>query len=155
MRKKKTHCLRGHERTPQNVGKGGECLLCEKEQRRNKTPETKAAEAAYQREWRKKNPDKCRDILMRYKYDLEPEGLRTLLDSQNNRCSICEKEFSFDSIDTKPYIDHCHQSEKIRSALCMKCNSGLGQFEDDGDRLRKAANYLDRYAKQEESEEKE
>ena len=143
MGKKKMHCLRGHERTPENEGKGGECLLCEKEQRQSKTPETKAKEAAYQREWRKNNPDRCRAILVRYKYGLEPLEFAILLEKQGNKCLICEKEFSDMLIESKPYIDHCHKTKMIRGVLCMKCNSGLGQFEDNPERLRKAADYLD------------
>lgn len=144
----KTHCLRGHERTPENLSKGGKsgkhkyCLVCRRESQKNKSTEVKEAEATYQRQWRKNNPDKAYVISVRYKYGLEPEELAKILTSQNNQCAICSLDFSFDSIESKPYLDHCHKTEVVRGALCMKCNSGLGQFEDDCERLLKAVEYL-------------
>jgi len=43
----------------------------------------------------------------------------------------------------KLVIDHCHRSGKIRNVLCNDCNSGLGMFHDNPERLRIAATYLE------------
>lgn len=40
------------------------------------------------------------------------------------------------------YIDHCHNSGKVRGLLCKKCNFGLGHFRDDQNLLEKAIKYL-------------
>ena len=56
------------------------------------------------------------------------ELFRQRLESQNNRCAICMKEFS-DAL--KPVADHCHKTLKPRGVLCGRCNMLLGKAHDD------------------------
>lgn len=39
-------------------------------------------------------------------------------------------------------MDHDHKTDQLRSLLCLKCNSGLGFFDDDPDLLLQAMKYL-------------
>jgi recombination endonuclease VII len=41
-------------------------------------------------------------------------------------------------------VDHCHVRQKVRALLCHPCNTGLGSFDDDAERMREGADYLDR-----------
>lgn len=69
------------------------------------------------------------------------KGLKTgekevIKEEQNGTCGIC---FS----DNVPLvIDHDHETGFVRKALCVKCNNGLGQFDDDYDTLLRAACYV-------------
>ena len=65
--------------------------------------------------------------------------------AQGNRCAICATAFS---AITAPCLDHCHESGRVRGALCEKCNLGLGLFGDSPERLVSAANYLTALAPQ-------
>ena len=42
------------------------------------------------------------------------------------------------------YWDHCHATGREREQLCQACNTGLGHFDSEPDRLRHAANYIER-----------
>lgn len=38
--------------------------------------------------------------------------------------------------------DHCHTTGKVRAILHRRCNMGLGAFEEDPDRMERAAAYV-------------
>ena len=39
-------------------------------------------------------------------------------------------------------VDHCHKTNINRGLLCTKCNTGLGNFDDDIDIMASAISYL-------------
>lgn len=45
------------------------------------------------------------------------------------------------------YIDHDHDTGKVRMLLCSRCNLSIGAFEDSSDLLRRAAFYLESFGK--------
>jgi recombination endonuclease VII len=53
-------------------------------------------------------------------------------------CAICGTH-------TGVVMDHCHQTGNLREPLCNGCNTGLGSFQDDPARLRKAAAYVEKH----------
>ena len=40
-------------------------------------------------------------------------------------------------------LDHCHDTETFRGWVCSNCNTGLGAFKDDVEKITKAKNYLE------------
>lgn len=75
-------------------------------------------------------------------YGMTVEELRAVLAAG---CTICGSDGDL-------HIDHDHRccpergrscGRCVRSALCSGCNTGLGQFADDPERLRAAADYLE------------
>ncbi|MFB7115757.1 endonuclease VII domain-containing protein [Streptomyces sp. NPDC056291] len=56
-------------------------------------------------------------------------------------CQICGTRAPGDST---WHVDHCHSTGAVRGLLCRPCNLGLGMFRDDPDRLRAAAEYLEK-----------
>jgi len=58
-----------------------------------------------------------------------------LLDLQQGVCAICTAAPAV-------HVDHDHATGAVRALLCFNCNGGLGQFKDDPDVLRAAADYV-------------
>lgn len=57
---------------------------------------------------------------------------------QNGVCAICKKVDE----DIKLSVDNCHTTGKIRGLLCRRCNTALGLFGDDIERMKSAIEYL-------------
>jgi hypothetical protein len=67
------------------------------------------------------------------KYNITANDYDTMLKEQNHKCKICLISFLHTKHSTKPFIDHCHTTNKVRGLLCLHCNAGLGYFKDDVD----------------------
>lgn len=94
--------------------------------------------------WRDKNPDKVKNSKIKRVYGITIEKYNEMLVEQNGLCKICKKP-EITKLKNKINglaIDHCHKTGKIRSLLCLKCNSALGKFNDSIDLLQEAINYL-------------
>ncbi len=111
----------------------------------------KAKGAAHSTRWRRKYPEKALAASCRHKlkkYGLTHEDYDGMMQAQNGRCLICDRE-----LDRKQHsitvacVDHCHETGRVRSLLCRRCNQSLGQFEDDPDLLRRAADYLEKHGR--------
>lgn len=54
----------------------------------------------------------------------------------SDTCVIC-------GTDERLGLDHCHKTGKVRGVVCVKCNAAMGMAEDDAERLRALAEYVE------------
>lgn len=78
----------------------------------------------------------AKESYVRQRYGISLEEYRELMDGAI--CPICDKPATC--------LDHCHTSGRIRQPLCGQCNSGLGMFGEDPERLQRAIDYVEEYA---------
>jgi Recombination endonuclease VII len=77
---------------------------------------------------------------LKKKFGLTPEEFKTMLAAQNGRCKICKEPLSAGKGGS--VVDHNHTTERVRGLLCNGCNSGIGWFKEDIDRMYAAIDYL-------------
>ena len=107
------------------------CRPCENAIRREAYPARREQEAASFRRW-----------FQKARYGFSPGDYDALLAKQGGGCAICGSTTPGASHRKHLYIDHDHVTNRVRGLLCGNCNSGLGMFADDPDRMREAIAYL-------------
>lgn len=75
-------------------------------------------------------------------YGLTMEAWQELLDAQDWRCALCERDLSVCTL-RGIHVDHDHATGAIRGVLCTRCNTGLGALGDNVEGLRRALAYLE------------
>lgn len=73
------------------------------------------------------------------KYDLTVRRYSALLVAQDHRCAICLRP------QEKPYVDHCHRTQRVCGLLCLDCNLGIGLLGDSPELAKRAIEYLKRF----------
>jgi hypothetical protein len=89
---------------------------------------------------------------LRYKYRLSLERYEALLSEQGGCCAICRVDAPTDVRTSRFHVDHDHAccpgsrscGRCVRGLLCHACNTALGNFRDDPERLQSALRYLTR-----------
>src|ERR1035437_6891793 len=76
---------------------------------------------------------------LKQKYGITLEQHKQMFMAQNGKCAICNKIFDNPKI---VCVDHNHKTNQIRQLLCVKCNSGLGYFDENIEALLNAVEYL-------------
>lgn len=92
----------------------------------------------------KREPIGVRRQKLKSSYGITLEQYAEMLVAQNGVCAICAKPETVihRNILNPLGVDHDHETGKIRGLLCRKCNSGLGNFNDDPNLMVKAISYL-------------
>ena len=116
---------------PHPLGKDGKRSACKK------------CVALVSKKYRQDHSGKWKESSRRSKiksaYGLEYKDFLKILESQKNACPVCEVKFRTHS---DAYVDHDHQAGLVRGLLCMKCNFGIGIFNDNVGSLARAIVYL-------------
>jgi len=101
------------------------------------SPESKEKRKKYAKKYAIENKDKLKDYHLKYRYGLSLEKYNEKLSSQDNLCSICNKDLK-----GRKHLDHNHETGQVRGILCSGCNTGLGMFLEDKKSLERAIEYL-------------
>jgi len=70
-----------------------------------------------------------------------------MLADQDGKCALCPKELTFERNNQAKvwaYVDHDHETNKVRGILCPRCNTMLSQVEREG-WVEKAIAYIQKY----------
>jgi len=64
-----------------------------------------------------------------------------MLEEQGGVCAICGngQDAGYRQL---LYVDHDHETGKVRGLLCQRCNSGIGHFVEDIDVVERAYLYM-------------
>ena len=145
------------------------CVLCKLAYAKNataqayrSTPEWKARKAAHDRtpdikehhrlryqrervtiaEYNQRPEIKARkkELALQAKYGITMKEYDRLFFLQKGRCAICPTTLERDR-DT--HVDHDHNTGKVRGLLCGPCNRAIGLLQDDPQRCKNAATYLE------------
>lgn len=115
----------------------------QRENRVNRREEHRVASAEWYRDNKATAKEQTR-IRKLASYGLTPETYQELSESQDHVCAICGSPYGLESQKHPLYVDHCHETGKVRGLLCSHCNAGLGHFRDNPELLMEAARYLTR-----------
>ena len=111
----------------------------------------KDQQTTYNRQYYEKNHDKIRiqqrkwhstrrgystPGTRRRRYGLTQVQYDILMLTQCGKCAICTEVME------PSYVDHDHETGRIRGLLCRHCNTGLGCFKDNPELLVTAGEYL-------------
>lgn len=134
------------------------CSTCYKKWRESTREERKESFKIYQKQWYKENKNnvieksktrhknlafsKRKSYTIKHKYNITIEEFEEKLKFCDYKCFICDK---IHSLKDPLHIDHCHKSKEVRGLLCKKCNFGLGNFDDNIDKLKKSIIYLEKW----------
>jgi hypothetical protein len=137
-------------------GHRNDCKSCNLAAKKARTPPEVNRERV--RRWQRENPEKYRAKQQQYArsgqkaawnrqsylkrtYGITVEQYEEMLAVQGGVCMICKQP--------RPenrtlHVDHDHATGEIRGLLCFRCNNALGDFEEQYELFRRAADYLDR-----------
>lgn len=92
-----------------------------------------------QRRYREMHPDRDWSGYLKRKFGMTVDEYDAFLVAHGGRCAICGHE---PAEGTRLHLDHDHESKAVRGMLCVRCNNGLGQFQEDPALLERAVDYL-------------
>lgn len=112
--------------------------------------ECKPCNTALVRQWQRENVEKTERNSR--SQNLKPYGLtleeyNERLAEQGGVCAIClAPERDSHGRTGRVFslaVDHDHSTGRIRGLLCQRCNRAIGLLNDDAERIRRAASYLE------------
>ena len=97
------------------------------------------------KKYREKNSFIAKNNHLLRNFNINLQTYEEMLDKQNNKCYICNKEETSAHTNGKIRqlaVDHCHTTGKVRKLLCFSCNSTLGRVNESIELLTSMINYI-------------
>lgn len=85
---------------------------------------------------------------LRANYGLTHEQYDAMLSAQGGVCAICQKPETrvIRGVLMPLPVDHDHVTGKVRALLCHRCNATIGFMDENPDRLRRMASYIEAHS---------
>ena len=122
-------------------GKQNLCRECDiaKQKEYRQAEEYKERDRAYRQKESYKQRRKDKDY--QNKYGITLDEYNDMLHSQEGCCKICGVHHT--NVHFGLVVDHNHLTGEVRGLLCGKCNTGIGNLQDDIKILKEAIKYLE------------
>ncbi len=108
-----------------------------------KAQRDRANQRRKERGYYEKNADTIFENYLKRTYKIDLNKYNSLLSEQSGVCAVCKNECVTGK---KLAVDHNHDTGEVRGLLCAKCNRGIGNFNDNLDRLKSAVLYLEKHS---------
>lgn len=145
-------CRNGHPKTQENLRprKDGyfDCIPCSRESSRRYKARIRETIRERGRDYYQRNRQRISQRSKKVRdteewqdkrhvrlYGITLAEKQVVAERQQHCCAICQDKVEL-------VVDHDHETDEFRGLLCSWCNTGLGYFKDNPDRLQRAVAYL-------------
>lgn len=134
-------CRNGHPFDREYIDRRGlvsrRCSICDAARRLEYVKKNPDREKERLRSYRtsEKGRSKSRSRHLRSKYGIDLDEFQRMCEAQDFKCACCGEERDL-------VVDHCHKTGAVRALLCQRCNTTIGQVEENPDVLRAMIDYL-------------
>lgn len=97
---------------------------------------------ARNKKYNKENPDKRKSAILKYEYGITLDQYNEMFRAQEGKCAICQRHQN--ELTRTLCVDHDHKTNKVRSLLCVTCNTDVSVVEN---RLEEMTKYLNKHRK--------
>lgn len=107
----------------------------------------RASRREYSRDLRIRRPEVFRAADLRKSFGIDLIDYQKMFVEQGGCCAACknpERDMRNGKVKWLA-VDHCHETGAVRGLLCAGCNMSIGRMQEDPDRLRAAADYIERH----------
>lgn len=122
------------------LGVSSYCKDCSTKSRLIRYRQSPEIEKQKQKEYYSKNKHVFKGYSLKALYGLNQTQFNAMRSSQNYSCKICKTHEN--NLNRGLFVDHCHETGKIRGLLCQSCNTMLGNAKDSILVLQAGIDYL-------------